>query len=716
MGKSAVILKLIILIPVFLIEVLHAWGNTETDTASINLLTRNALLIARRNPDLSIALATKALGESNDIHYVKGEADASLALGSAWLAKYNPGDSALFYNTKAYDLYRELDDSRGKGRACFNLAYVFSIKGNLQEAERYGSLSLSFFESAGDNRGLFNAYNMLSYLAKQQKDLQKASALIREAINIASRTGDTLSLADATNSLGNIYKDMALFRLANDAYFDALKLWEMKGDSAGIAIAYGSIGLAYYYQQDWNKAMEYFQKKVPLSMKRNDLWELSKTYNNIAQIYIVRASYDSALYFLRKALLMNHIMNYPSGIASVNNNISSLFLSLSMPDSALWYIKKAIEISENIGDKESASYYITLGNVYRSKGDNNRALQSLLKAYESGRKLQLPLIVHNASIILSNIYSDKKQWALAYKYLKEHYELTDSIKNDEHLKQVTRLELQYDFDKKQRAAEYDRMKERMMHENRIRQQKSVMGGLVILVIFIAILSLSIIRHNRLRGLYARIDLEQRLLRAQLNPHFIFNSLCAVQDLILSGKLKNANTYLTKIARLMRNILENSRQEFIPLDKEIETIKLYLELQQLRFENGFEYDINIDPSVDTSNISIPPMFTQPCIENSIEHGLLPGKDSGRLEISYKINDDLLRLEVTDNGVGRKESEALQTKENKQSISTTIARERIEKFRKTLRQKKISYEIIDLYDNGKASGTKVVMMLPYKKIYA
>jgi LytS/YehU family sensor histidine kinase len=203
----------------------------------------------------------------------------------------------------------------------------------------------------------------------------------------------------------------------------------------------------------------------------------------------------------------------------------------------------------------------------------------------------------------------------------------------------------------------------------------------------------------------------------MNPHFIFNSLCAVQDFILAGKPQKANTFLTKIARLMRNILENSREEFIPLEKEIETIKLYLDLQQLRFETEFDYNIFLDDAIDPENISVPPMLTQPCVENSIEHGLLPSKEKGQLKIAYRISNGLIMLEVTDNGIGRKEAAAKTPEQrDKRSVSTKVTTERLENFRKTLRKKSISYEIIDLYDKDRAIGTKVVIMLPYKKIYA
>jgi len=690
---------------------------SDPDTALINKQTKEALVNARRNPDFSIIEGHQALYAARSINYRKGIADASLALGNAYLAKYNRGDSALWYCSQAYDLYRETDDLSGKARACYSLAYVYSFKGDLITSEQYGVLSLGFFEKAGDTRGIINACSVLSYLAKQQKDFDRARVLIEKAMETARSVKDTLPLADATNSLGNIYKDMALFGQAIDSYFEALKLWEMKGDSAGIALAYGSIGLMYYYQKDYDRALEFNLKKLPISEDAGDLWEVSKTCNNIAQIYNSESKFDSALLYLRRSLRLNNEMNFPSGVASVYQNIASTLLQLSKPDSAFWYISRAVSIARSANEPALSDYYVTLGNIYKTKGQFPQALESTIKAYNLGKEKKLPMVVSDASILLSDIYSLINRDDLAYRYLKEHQQLRDSISNDEFLKQVTRMEIQYDFDKKQKAAEYEQMQAKMISESKIRQQGLYLKGLLILLLFVALISLLYIRHNRLRAQYARIDLEQRLLRAQMNPHFIFNSLCAVQDFILADKPQKANAFLTKIARLMRNILENSRKEYIALDREIETLKLYLDVQQLRFETEFEYEVILDEAIDPENFSVPPMLAQPCVENSIEHGLLPLKKKGNVSISYSLKEGLIMLEITDNGVGRKQAaaEPAQTMK-KQSVSTQLTSKRLEHFRKTLKKKNISFEVTDLYNEGVAAGTKVVMMLPYKKIYA
>ncbi len=692
------------------------FSQESSDTSAIARKASEAYAIARQNPDIAIMMAHQAMESSRRLNYTKGMADASLALGMAYLAKYNPGDSARYFNERALSLYEERGDKAGMGRASYGLSYVYSFRGDAPSSERYAVLALKYFEEAGDHRGMINALNVLSYHARQKHNLDSAKKYLETAIATARKVRDTLPLADATNSLGNLYKEMTLFSQAIDAYFEALKLWESKGDSAGMSIAYGSIGLAYFYQKAYDRALEFSRKHLRLSEKRRDLWEVSKVCNTIAQIHNARDNYDSALVYLRRSLAINRQMNYPPGEASSCYNIASTLLFLSQPDSAQWYIRKAFDLISGTGTPVPPEYYVTRANIEQSLGNYGKALSSGIKAYSIGKEKQLPIIVSDASLLLSDLYGMTGRKDLAYGYLKEHMQLSDSISNDEFLNQLTRMEIQYDYDKKQKAAEYQRMQERLMNEGKIKQQRTLIVSLGVLFLLAGFFSLLYLRHTRLRARYAQIDLEQRLLRAQMNPHFIFNSLCAIQDLIMTDKPQKANAFLTKIARLMRNILENTREEYVSLDKEIETLKLYMDVQQLRFDDGFTYGIEVDEAIDPENVSVPPMLAQPCVENSIEHGLLPGKKEGQISVKYSLKDGLLMLEVTDNGVGRDKAAEQKPRMKKESVSTRLTAKRLEHFRKILKEKQISYEITDLYEEGIAAGTRVVMMLPWKKVYA
>ena len=687
------------------------------DTASINLITREAYIDARRNPDQSILKSYNALSSSLKSGYAKGRADAFLALGMAYFAKYNYGDSAAYYNTAALNLYDSIGDITGKARACYGLCYVYSLKGDLAASERYGEMSLEYFEKAGDRRGMVNALSTIIYLARQAKNNDRALELVDRSIDISEASSDTVSLADALNTRGNIFKDMLLFSKAIESYFEALSLWEIKGDSSGMAIAYGSVGLMYYYQEDYDRALEYNFKKLPISETDGNLWELSKTLNNIAQIYSARGMHDSSLFYLDRSLRINKQMNYPSGEAVVCNNMASALLIKGDADSALYFSKRAVFIAESINDASLASCLVTKGQVLVRLKDYDGAMQAAERAYNMAKQQDDPLVLSKAAALMSDISLHFGRSDLAYLYLVEFHKLKDSITNNDYLRKVTRLEIESEYERMKKQDELKQMEELFIRENKIKKQRSVLQGFIILIAILGIFLIIYIRHNRLRLKYTRIDLEQRLLRAQMNPHFIFNSLCAVQDLILAGKPKKANAFLVKIASLMRNILENSREEYISLDKEIETLRLYLDVQQLRFDEEFEYTFNIDDAIDPENISVPPMLAQPCLENSIEHGLLPKKTKGSLEVNYSLKNDILMLEVTDNGVGREEAaRGNQGRIKKKSISTKLTQSRLEYFRKTLKEKNINIEIIDLYKEEKPAGTKVIMRMPCRKIFA
>jgi two-component system, LytTR family, sensor kinase len=203
------------------------------------------------------------------------------------------------------------------------------------------------------------------------------------------------------------------------------------------------------------------------------------------------------------------------------------------------------------------------------------------------------------------------------------------------------------------------------------------------------------------------------LRAQMNPHFIFNALNSVQQYILQGNTDEANRYLSKFSKLQRDILNNSDQAFITLEKEKEILELYLQLEQLRFNGNFDYAILIDESLDITEIKIPPMLVQPFVENAIWHGLMPKHGERKVAIQFILNGDILECLITDNGIGREAAARLKEKANTsyQSKGMTIVNERMKILRQQYQQ---PFEVVvaDMIDaKKKSTGTQVLL-----KIYA
>jgi ligand-binding sensor domain-containing protein len=212
-----------------------------------------------------------------------------------------------------------------------------------------------------------------------------------------------------------------------------------------------------------------------------------------------------------------------------------------------------------------------------------------------------------------------------------------------------------------------------------------------------------------------IELEQKALRLQMNPHFIFNSLNAIQNFVISNETEKAVNYLAKFSHLMRMILANSMASAVSLKDELKGLFYYMDLERLRFDNRFDYRLDIDPSIEQDFIEIPPMLLQPYVENAILHGFMASDRPGLLLISLRINRDLLLCTIEDNGIGRAAAAKLleQSGINRQSRGMMITRERLEVLNRQ-RKSNFSVKVTDLKDaDGKATGTRVEINIQFKR---
>lgn len=213
----------------------------------------------------------------------------------------------------------------------------------------------------------------------------------------------------------------------------------------------------------------------------------------------------------------------------------------------------------------------------------------------------------------------------------------------------------------------------------------------------------------------KFDLEQKALRLQMNPHFIFNSLNSIQSYIITQDTDMAVQYLGKFSQLMRLILANSSYKYISMKEEVRSIQYYLELEKLRFENKFEYKLTVDKNIDQEFIQIPPMIIQPYIENAIIHGLLHKPTKGKLEIDFMLNKNSVLCTVFDNGVGRQKSMEIDKESGikRKSRGLLITKARLEILN---RQSDDPFSVLidDLKDaKGKAVGTRVTLNIHYKE---
>lgn len=241
--------------------------------------------------------------------------------------------------------------------------------------------------------------------------------------------------------------------------------------------------------------------------------------------------------------------------------------------------------------------------------------------------------------------------------------------------------------------------------------------ITLILVFIALFMYMYIKRRELdlKNKQRNLELQQKVFRLQMNPHFMFNSLLAIQNFIFLHNRKDAGNYLSDFAQLFRLILNNSKSEFITINKEIETLNLYLKLQMLRYPDKFTYSIFIDPKIDSEHMMIPPMLAQPMIENAIEHGLFYKKGTGNIDIKFMYSGEQLLFEVKDNGIGLVAAQKkVILKSNHRSSALEITEERLKILGKRHNFFAI-FEIKEIIDNdNNVAGTKVIFTLPYKMI--
>ncbi len=223
------------------------------------------------------------------------------------------------------------------------------------------------------------------------------------------------------------------------------------------------------------------------------------------------------------------------------------------------------------------------------------------------------------------------------------------------------------------------------------------------------------REERLHSDYERklADMEMSALRAQMNPHFIFNSLNSIEYYIISNEPEKASDYLNRFSRLIRLILQNSKSTIVPLKDDLEALKLYIEIESMRFDNLFDYEIKIEEGMDIEKIKVPPMLLQPYVENAIWHGLLQKEgEKGRIDLILRRDNGSLICLIEDNGIGREAAEKLRSKSasRRKSFGMKITSDRLETLNQ-LANTKASVQIFDLKNNkDEAKGTRVELVIP------
>ncbi|MDY7395664.1 histidine kinase [Aureibaculum sp. 2210JD6-5] len=459
----------------------------------------------------------------------------------------------------------------------------------------------------------------------------------------------------------------------------------------------GNIANIYYEQKENKKALEYYKKMLSYpAYKMNAYGYIGNVYGNLNQL-------DSSANYYQKAIkIARDTKNY----LQLGNNLSNLSLVLSKANKsaeAITTIEESLKLIEtNKLEFIKAPAYANAAMVFLKNLEYDKAEHYALEGLNLKSALDNLFIKEKLWESLAGVYETKKEYNKAFDAYKNYIKLRDSITSTDRKLEISRKEIQFEADKENALANAEIKRQKI-----IRNSAMAGGGILLLT---AILGGVFYKKRRddaekikTTQFEAKVaDTELKALRAQMNPHFIFNSLNSINDFIAKNNTKEANDYLVKFSKLTRSILENSDKKWISIAEEIELSELYMQLESYRLKDKFSYTIEVDSQIDKENTLIPPLILQPFIENSIWHGMVPLKEKGNITITIKQKDNRLICTIDDNGVGRSKNTAGNSLKKSRGISITQSRLEI------LSQMKKVKGSINLVDKQK--GLKVELTLP------
>jgi tetratricopeptide (TPR) repeat protein len=513
--------------------------------------------------------------------------------------------------------------------------------------------------------------------------------------------------------LANVFYQASLYDSAFNCNSLALHIQETIQDSDGMARSYGNIAGSLYAMQEYKRANDYLLLSVGLYKSRNNINGIAVNYSNVVVNFIKLKDYDQAFRYSFMALEMYDKVKDTVNAISVYQNLGNCYYLKKNNDSAMYWYKKALFSARRLNNKAVQMGALSnIGDIaydlckYKDAEDNYRELLSLAEG------LGYLDYLYYANRDLARLFAKTGDYKNAYNFKVQASIYKDSMLNEDKMKALTSLTAKFE------TQQVENKNVSLQKENRIQklnlQRKDIIlySGGALLVLLLAF-GWILVRNNRLVANQKLMQLEQKQLLAQINPHFIFNCLNSVQQFVVQNDIINANKYLSDFAMLMRQTLENSKDGIISLSREMEYLQNYLSLEAMRFEDKFSYSIICAGGIDPETIEIPSMIIQPFIENAIQHGLrtLSGK-GGVLKIQFRKRGKNLFCEVDDNGIGieasRKMKEQMFIKHQSHGMELTQKRlELVGKLSKT----NYGISIINKKnEKGEPDGTMIIIKFP------
>lgn len=641
-------------------------------------------------------------------------------------------DTARLYSRNALDLSKKFNYRKGEAEALRIIGWSYHHENNEVQAKSDIRKAILIFDQIAFEPGLAAALNNLGAISTRMGDYAEGLQASQRALEIFQRLGNQEAIGSALNYIGVNYQAQGNYDKAIQYCLQALQIRRNIQDHPGIAFSLINMGNMYLAADKLNSALEYYRQALAYSEEKRlpslefSLLQLGQTYGRLGQ-------YEEALHYLNRVLKTN------SNHVYALNSLGEVYFAKKEYDLSLEHLLKCIALIEKGNDIIYINVLNSISKVYNAQQRYPLALSYAQRCLALAQQLGGKKEIKNAAETLSQIYAGLHDFTEAYKYQHLYISLKDSITSQEYTQRLAVLEANLELAKKQARIE-TLTQEQHFHQQELKRQTFLQNVFIVGLGLMLLLGVVIFRNIVLKRKAERLlkdrlerdlelerlekeqkladyksraaDLEMMALRAQMNPHFIFNSLNSINRFILKNEPEAASDYLTKFSRLIRLILQNSQAKSVCLENELDALRLYLEMEVSRFEGHFDYTISYEQDLEIEHLEVPPLIIQPYVENAIWHGLMHKGDKGNLLIELHRDNNTLCCRITDDGIGRKRAGELKSKSasKNKSLGMQITAHRLALIN-ALNAKAATVEVTDLVDSsGEACGTSVLLRIP------
>ncbi|WP_291962525.1 tetratricopeptide repeat protein [Maribacter sp.] len=562
------------------------------------------------------------------------------------------------------------------------------------------------------------ALNNLGSIYRDQSLYVKSLDLYQQALKASVEADNIEFRVYCLNMISTVHRRTDAFKSALDYSQDALELAETVanpnlGLKKSIIVSLNSIGSIYQMLEQYELAIEKYEKAMLLEKELDDKLGLAINHLNLGECYESQGKLEPGLKNFRKSLVYYELIDSSTGKIKANYNIAHVYVHQGKVKEAINILETNLLKAISLNDKKIiTTIYINLGWANIRLEDYDAAETNLESGLALAEKYEFNIEIADANKFLSELWIKKDDYEKGMKYFKESKKYEERITNALNLRYVNDMILRYESQIRANQLE------RLAQENesvRLRLKKNKTMLIIIgisLILLIGILYI-LYRQSQLNADKKLLTLEQSMLRSQMNPHFLFNSLNSIKLYIINNEKKNAVHYLNKFSKLVRKILEASSQREITLAEELETVELYMNIENIRFSNEINFNVHIKDDIDPHNIKIPSLILQPFLENALWHGLSSKDGLKNIDLEVKKGKSgFIEIVITDNGVGRDAAEKIKDSKllKRKSVGIDITKERLANFSRDY-ENFFHVDIIDKFDdNTNPIGTQIVIYIP------